>query len=190
MTTAPNELTPAVFLDRDGTLMREVNYCADPEQVEIFPGVPVALLRLKAAGYKLIVISNQAGIGRGYFTEAQYRLVEAEVARAVLPATLDAVYFCPDRPDLATDRRKPAPGMVFEAQRDHDIDLARSFLIGDKAIDIECGRNAGVRTILVKTGYGMQETHAAPHWIAEDLSAATDLILSVGEISRGESHSS
>ncbi len=99
------------------------------------------------------------------------------MARAVLPATFDGVYFCPDRPDLATDRRKPAPGMVFEAQRDHDIDLARSFFIGDKAIDIECGRNAGVRTILVKTGYGAKETHAAPDWIAEDFAAAAEIIL-------------
>ena len=177
MTTAPNDSAPAVFLDRDGTLMREVNYCSDPKLVEIFPGVPEALLTLKAADYKLIVISNQAGIGRGYFTEAQYRLVEAEVARAILPATFDAVYFCPDRPDLATARRKPAPGMVFEAERDHNIDLARSFLVGDKAIDIACGRNAGLRTILVKTGYGADETQAEPNWIAEDLCAAADIIL-------------
>jgi D-glycero-D-manno-heptose 1,7-bisphosphate phosphatase len=181
MTAAPNESVAAVFLDRDGTLMREVNYCADPKQVEIFPGVPEALARLKAAGYKLIVISNQAGIGRGYFTEAQYKLVEAEVARAVLPATFDAVYFCPDRPDLATNRRKPAPGMVLEAEREHDIDLARSFFIGDKAIDIECGRNAGVRTILVKTGYGAEETQATPDWIAENFTAAADVILSLNE---------
>jgi D-glycero-D-manno-heptose 1,7-bisphosphate phosphatase len=186
MTAAPDHRAAAIFLDRDGTLMREVNYCSDPKQVEIFPGVPAALLKLKGAGYKLIVISNQAGIGRGYFTEAQYRLVEAEVARAILPATLDAVYFCPDRPDLATDRRKPAPGMVFEAERDHDIDLARSFFIGDKAIDIACGRNAGLQTILVKTGYGAEETHAAPNWIAEDFSAATDIILNLENRARGE----
>lgn len=178
----PNESGAAVFLDRDGTLMREVNYCSDPKQVEIFHGVPEALGRLKAAGYKLIVISNQAGIGRGYFTEAQYRLVEAEVARAILPATFDAIYFCPDRPDLATDRRKPAPGMVLEAQRDHDLDLARSFFIGDKAIDIECGRNAGVRTILVKTGYGAREENAAgANWVAEDLCAAAEIILGLHE---------
>src|SRR5438046_2319882 len=182
MTTAPNHSTAAIFLDRDGTLMREVNYCCDPKEVEIFPGVPEALLRLKAGGYKLIVISNQAGIGRGYFTEAQYRLVEAEVARAVLPATFDAVYFCPDRPDRATERRKPGAAMVYEAQREHDIDLARSFFIGDKAIDIECGRKAGVRTILVKTGYGTDETHADPHWIANDLSEAADIILNLNEV--------
>ncbi len=162
--------------------MREVNYCADPKQVEIFPGVPEALVRLKEAGYKLVVISNQAGIGRGYFTEAQYRQVEAEVARQVRPAVFDAVYFCPDRPDRATNRRKPGPGMIFEAQRDHDLDLSRSYFVGDKAIDIECGRNAGLRTILVKTGYGANETYAAPDWMAEDFSAAADIILSVGQV--------
>jgi D-glycero-D-manno-heptose 1,7-bisphosphate phosphatase len=179
---APNEPSPAVFLDRDGTLMQEVNYCSDPKCVEIFPGVPEALQRLHAAGYKLIVISNQAGIGRGYFTEAQYRLVEAEVARQVLPAIFDGVYFCPDHPERATDRRKPAPGMVFEAQRDHGIDLPRSFFVGDKALDIECGRNAGIPTILVKTGYGAAEAkEAGANWIAEDLPAAADIILSLGK---------
>ncbi len=177
---APNDSVPAVFLDRDGTLMREVNYCADPKLVEIFPGVPEALLKLKAAGYKLIVISNQAGIGRGYFSEAQYRLVEAEVARAVLPAAFDGVYFCPDRPDLATNRRKPGIGMILEAQRDHGLDLARSFFIGDKAIDMECGRNAGVRTLLVKTGYGAEEqTRAGANWVAESFPAAIEIILSL-----------
>ena len=172
-----NDSAAAVFLDRDGTLMREVNYCSDPKDVEIFQGVPEALVRLRDAGYKLIVISNQAGIGRGYFTEADYRLVEAEVARRVLPASFDGVYFCPDHPERATERRKPGIGMILEAQRDHHLDLARSFFIGDKTIDIECGRNAGVRTILVKTGYGANETHAAPDWIAEDFSGAADTVL-------------
>ncbi|MEO8440049.1 MAG: HAD family hydrolase [Spartobacteria bacterium] len=186
---APNDSgSAAIFLDRDGTLMREVNYCADPKQVEIFPGVPEALVRLEKAGYKLIVISNQAGIGRGYFTEAQYRLVEAEVARAVLPATFEAVYFCPDHPDHATDRRKPAPGMVLEAQRDHGIDLARSFFIGDKAIDIACGRNSGLRTILVRTGYGAEEQdEAGANWVTDDLAGAVDIIVSLNEARRGNS---
>ena len=177
MKTSPNESSAAIFLDRDGTLMREVNYCSDPKQVEVFPDVSEALLRLKAAGYKLIVISNQAGIGRGYFTEEQYRAVEAEVARAILPAVFDGVYFCPDRPDLATVRRKPGTGMVLEAQKDHNVDLARSFFVGDKTIDVLCGRNAGMRTILVKTGYGANETHADPHWVANDLLEAADIIL-------------
>ncbi len=184
--TAPNELSPAVFLDRDGTLMREVNYCGDPKLVEIFSCVPEALQRLRAGGYKLIVISNQSGIGRGYFTEEQYRTVEAEVARAIQPAKLDAVYFCPDRPDAATERRKPGLGMLLEAQKDHAIDFARSFFVGDKAIDVECGRRAGMRTILVKTGYGAKELHARPDWIAEDLAEAADIILKAGHRHSGE----
>ncbi|MGH7936100.1 MAG: D-glycero-alpha-D-manno-heptose-1,7-bisphosphate 7-phosphatase, partial [Chthoniobacterales bacterium] len=124
------------------------------------------------------VISNQSGIGRGYFTEEEYRAVETEVARSVLPANFAATYFCPDDPEYPTDRRKPAPGMVLEAQRDHDIDLGRSFFIGDKASDIECGRNAGLRTILVKTGYGTEEeSRAGANWVAEDLSGAAEIIL-------------
>lgn len=176
--TYPDAMSfPAVFLDRDGTLMREVNYCSDPKQVEIFPGVPEGLLQLKEAGYKLLVISNQAGIGRGYFSEAQYRLVETELARQVQPAVFDAVYFCPDHPERATARRKPGIGMILEAQRDHNLDLGRSFFIGDKAIDIECGHNAGLRTILVRTGYGAKESHARPDWIAEDFAEAVKIIL-------------
>ncbi len=158
--------------------MREVNYCADPKLVEVFPGVPDALERLQAADFKLIVISNQSGIGRGYFTEEEYRAVEAELARAVRPATFAATYFCPDHPERATDRRKPAPGMLREAQRDHDLDLVRSYFIGDKAIDMECGRNAGVRTILVRTGYGAaEEQSAGADWVAEDFAAAVEIIL-------------
>lgn len=161
--------------------MREVNYCSDPAQVEVFPGVPEALVRLKDAGYKLVVISNQAGIGRGYFSEAQYRLVEAEVARQVLPAIFDAVYFCPDHPERATARRKPGTGMILEAKRDLGIDLASSFFIGDKAIDVACGRNAGVRTILVRTGYGAAEAEqAGADWVAEDFPEAVAIILKNG----------
>jgi D-glycero-D-manno-heptose 1,7-bisphosphate phosphatase len=178
MTIPPNESAPAVFLDRDGTLMREVNYCSDPEKVKLFPGVPEALLKLGERGFLLIVITNQAGIGRGYFGEKEYRAVESELSRQVFPALLDASYFCPDHPDRPTHDRKPAPGMVFAAQRDFNIDLARSFFVGDKAIDIECGRNAGVRTILVRTGYGAkEESLACAEWVADDFPAAAEIIL-------------
>lgn len=178
----PNELRPAVFLDRDGTLMEEVNYCSKPEQVKVFPGVVQALQKLGERGYLLIVISNQAGIGRGYFTEEDYRAVESEVDRQLRPASLDESYFCPDHPDRPTARRKPAPGMVLEAQRDFGIDLARSFFIGDKAIDIECGRHAGLRTILVKTGYGAAEAErAGANWVAEDFPGAAKIILGLNE---------
>src|SRR5882762_1914064 len=174
---APNEKWPAVFLDRDGTIMRDADYCSDPKQVEIFPGVPEALRRLKAAGYKLMVITNQSGIGRGFFTLEDYRGVEMEVIRQLGDGLIDATYFCPDVPGQPSACRKPAPGMILQAIREHQIDLSRSFFIGDKEIDAECGRNAGVRTIRVQTGFQCDTTGSIADWVAEDLPAATDIIL-------------
>lgn len=168
---------PAVFLDRDGTIMPDVDYCSDPSAVEIFDGVPEALRRLKGAGFRLFVITNQSGIGRGYFTEEQYRAVESEVNRQLGPDLLDGTHFCPDKPEDKSQRRKPSPEMVFEAAREHDLDLARSYFIGDKASDMECGRNAGVCTILVQIGYGAGEPNGAPDLVAEDLVEAANIIL-------------
>jgi D-glycero-D-manno-heptose 1,7-bisphosphate phosphatase len=181
MTGSPNESWPAVFLDRDGTLMRDVDYCGDPRKVEVYSQAAPALRRLKEKGYKLIIITNQSGIGRGYFTEEVYRAVEAEFLRQLGDGLIDASYYCADLPTAATIRRKPGPGMVFEAQRDHWIDLRRSFFVGDKASDIGCGRNAGVRTILVRTGYGEGEKECGPDWIVEDIAQAADLILKTND---------
>jgi D-glycero-D-manno-heptose 1,7-bisphosphate phosphatase len=184
MTLAPleehQEHQPAVFLDRDGTIMREVEYCSDPKAIEIFDGVTEALRGLKNAGYKLFVITNQSGIGRGYFDEQQYRVVERELGRQLGEDLLTATYYCPDKPDTASRRRKPSPEMVYEAARDYQLDLARSFFVGDKAIDIECGRNAGLRTILVQTGYGARERNCAPDWIAQNLVEAAKIVLGYG----------
>jgi D-glycero-D-manno-heptose 1,7-bisphosphate phosphatase len=177
MTGSSNETWPAVFLDRDGTLMRDVDYCGDPAKVEVFPQAAEALRRLKENGYKLIIITNQSGIGRGYFTEAVYRGVEAEFLAQLGHGLIDASYHCPDLPDSGSIRRKPGPGMIFEAQRDHRIDLRRSFMIGDKASDIGCGRNAGVRTILLRTGYGADEPECGADWTARDIGHAADIIL-------------
>lgn len=156
--------------------MRDVDYCGDPAHVEVFPDAPEALKRLKANGYKLIIVTNQSGLGRGYFTEKEYRAVEQEVLRQ-LEGLIDATYYCPDTPHSNSTRRKPAPGMVYEAQRDHHIDLKRSYFIGDKRSDIACGRNAGVRTILVQTGYGADEVDTRADWVARDLTQATEIIL-------------
>jgi D-glycero-D-manno-heptose 1,7-bisphosphate phosphatase len=177
MTGSPNESWAAVFLDRDGTLMRDVDYCGDPKKVHVYPEAAPALHRLKERGYKLIVVTNQSGIGRGYFTEDDYRLVEAEFFRQIGAGLIDASYYCPDPPTSTSVRRKPGPGMVFEAQRDHRLDLRRSFFVGDKASDIACGQNAGVRTILVRTGFGEGEKNCGPDWIVEDIAQAADLIL-------------
>jgi D-glycero-D-manno-heptose 1,7-bisphosphate phosphatase len=178
MTHPPaDERHRAVFLDRDGTIMREVNYCRDPDEIQIFDGVQGALRQLKDAGYKLFVITNQSGIGRGYFTEEEYRVVEAELSRRLGNELLAATYYCPDKPNSGSLRRKPSPEMVYEAARDHHLDLGRSFFIGDKRIDVECGRNAGVRTILVQTGYGTNERDCNPDYIAQDLVEATAIVL-------------
>jgi D-glycero-D-manno-heptose 1,7-bisphosphate phosphatase len=170
-------LSPAVFIDRDGTIMEDCDYCSNPKDVRIFPGVPEALLRLKSKGFKLIIITNQSGIGRGLFTVEQYRAVEGEVLRQLGDGLIDATYFCPDVPGQHSSCRKPAPGMIVEATREHQIDLFGSFLIGDKEIDIECGHHAGVRTIRVKTGPQRDTTNSMADWIAEDLPAAAEIIL-------------
>ena len=171
--------SPAIFVDRDGTIMEDRDYCSDPKDVKIFPGVPEALRRLKSNGFKLIIITNQSGIGRGLFTVEQYRAVEAEVLRQLGAVLIDATYFCPDVPGQNSSCRKPAPGMILQAQREHGIDLSRSFFIGDKEIDVECGRNAGVRTIRVQTGFQHDTIGSKADWVAKDLPAAAEIILNV-----------
>ena len=157
--------------------MHDADYCSDPKQVQIFPGTPEALRRLKAKGFKLIVITNQSGIGRGFFSVDQYRTVEAEVLRQLGDGLIDATYFCPDVPGQPSKCRKPAPGMILEAARDHDVDLSRSFFIGDKEIDAECAHNAGVRAIRVRTGFDKMTDTSSADWVAEDLPAAAEIIL-------------
>src|SRR5436305_826896 len=170
-------LSPAVFIDRDGTIMQDADYCSDPREVKIFPRVAEALRRLKSKGFKLIVITNQSGIGRGLFTIEQYRAVEAEVLRQLGNGLIDATYFCPDVPGQHSSCRKPAPGMIVQATREHRIDLSRSFFIGDKEIDAECGRNAGVRAIRVQTGFQSDPAGTIADWVAADLVEATKIIL-------------
>ncbi|MDP9003158.1 MAG: HAD family hydrolase [Verrucomicrobiota bacterium] len=181
MTVLGDETRPAIFLDRDGTLMREVDYCGDPAHVEVFPGAADALARLKRSGYKLVIITNQSGIGRGYFGEDDYRAVEREFLRQLGDGLIDGTYYCADLPETKSTRRKPEPGMIFEAQRDHQLDLTRSYFIGDKTSDIGCGRNAGVQTILVQTGYGAREMDCRADFIARDLIQAAEIILGPNE---------
>ena len=168
---------PAVFFDRDGTLMEEVHYCKDPAKVRVFPGTREALVRLKQRGFANVIITNQSGIGRGMITNEQFAAVQAALLRALGEENIDATYVCPDKPEDKSLRRKPSPEMVFEAARDYGLDLAKSFFIGDKASDIECGRNAGTRTILVQTGYGASETNCTADFAAKDVLEAVETIL-------------
>lgn len=169
-------MKPAVFFDRDGTLMEEVEYCGDPAKVRVYPGVPQALRRLKDAGFLAFIITNQSGIARGLFTEAQYHQVQAELMRQIGDGLIDASYFCADLPGVPSARRKPEPGMVLEAAGAYDIDLPRSWFIGDKGIDVECGQRAGTRTILVRTGYG-KDQRCEPDYVAADVVEAVRDVL-------------
>ncbi len=165
----------AVFFDRDGTLMEEEDHCDHPSRVRAIPGAGAALAALHQAGWSSVIITNQSGIGRGYFTTADYEAVNTELFRQ-LGGSLPA-YHCPDHPESATPRRKPGTGMIEEAIRDHRIDPARSWFVGDKAVDIACGRAAGCRTILVRTGYGAKTSESEANYAANDVVAAIAIIL-------------
>ena len=149
----------AVFLDRDGTLIEDKDYLHRPEDVVIYPGVGAALRRLRDAGFKLILVTNQSGVGRGYFTLADVEAVHAHLARelGMDGVRFDKIYVAPEAPDQPSRGRKPSPQFLFDARDEFNLDLAQCHIVGDKLIDLECGWNAGVRqSILVRTGYGAE----------------------------------
>lgn len=182
-------MKPAVFLDRDGTLNEEVEYLRRAEDVALIPGAAHALARLNAMGIPVLVITNQSGIGRGLFGWKEYEAVMARLAKLLEKegAHLDGAYASPhhekgrgiyqhpNHPD-----RKPNPGMILRAAREHGIDLSRSWMIGDKEIDIEAGHRAGCRSALVRTGYGSSGGPTQADLVAADLAEAVDRILSGG----------
>jgi len=156
--------------------MEEVHYCGDPSLVRAFPGAAAALGRLRDAGWLNVVVTNQSGMASGKISLQQYQSVEAELHRQ-LRGLVDAVYFCADAASSPGPRRKPGTGMLEEAARDHRIDLSRSWMVGDKDIDVECGRAAGCRTILVRTGYGALHAGSLPDAIADGVGEAVNCIL-------------
>src|ERR1017187_5313603 len=131
----------AAFLDRDGTLIAEKNYLCRPEDVSVFPGAAAALKRLQDAGFKLFIVSNQSGVGRGFFTMADVEKVNAhlcaELAREGV--SFEKIYIAPEAPDQPSRGRKPSPQFLFDARDEFALDLSQSYLIGDKLIDLECG---------------------------------------------------
>jgi len=178
-------MAPAVFLDRDGTVIEERHYLHRPEDVVIFLAAPAALKRLQEAGFKLFIVSNQSGVGRGYFTltdvERVNRHLLAQLGKAGV--RFDKIYIAPEAPDAPSRGRKPSPQFLFDARDEFGLDLAQCFMIGDKLIDLECGWNAGVKEcILVRTGYGAElERDGAANlrraFIVDDLAAAASRIL-------------
>jgi D-glycero-D-manno-heptose 1,7-bisphosphate phosphatase len=173
-----------VFIDRDGTIIEEKEYLCDPEKVVVFPGAAPALRRLREAGFKLIVVSNQAGVGRGYFTMREVDAVNARVLAELSrePVAFDRIYIAPEAPGQPSRGRKPSPQFLFDARDEFDLDLAQCYMIGDKLIDLESGWNAGVKkSILVRTGYGKEWEHKAADQIkkglvVDDLPAAAEWI--------------
>jgi D-glycero-D-manno-heptose 1,7-bisphosphate phosphatase len=176
----------AVFLDRDGTIIEEKHYLHRPEEVVIFPGAAAALRRLQSAGFKLIIVSNQSGVGRGYFTLADLESVNRHLCGELgrHGVRLERIYFSPEAPDQPSRGRKPSPQFLFDARREFALDLGECFMIGDKLLDLECGWNGGVKEcLLVRTGYGAELERTAldklgSAVVVDDLSAAADWILS------------
>lgn len=155
-----------IFLDRDGTLNEEVHYLYKPEDLHIFPGVPEALKMLRQAGYRLVVVTNQAGVARGYYTEEDVKCLHRYMNRVLERdgAVIDAFYYCPHHPEHGVGAyktecrcRKPGTGMFEMAEKQFEVDKARSFMVGDKLLDVEAGKNFGIASVLVGTGYGREQ---------------------------------
>jgi D-glycero-D-manno-heptose 1,7-bisphosphate phosphatase len=181
-----SRLRPAVFLDRDGTIAEEVGYLNHASRFRIFPFVAAAICRLNEANLPVIVVTNQSGVGRGYFPESLVHTVNGLMTQQLVQAgaKLDAIYYCPHATAENCACRKPKTGMLERAAREHALDLQRSFVVGDRFGDVELARNARATGVLVRTGYGEGELawHAAkwpiqPDFVAEDLAQAADWIL-------------
>ncbi len=182
----PAALRPAVFLDRDGTIAEEVGYLNHLSRFRVFPFVAAAVRRFNEAGLPVVVITNQSGVGRGYFPESLVHAVHQQMKQQLAAggARVDAIYYCPHTSADDCNCRKPKTGMFDRAAQEHGIDLKRSFVVGDRYGDVQLARNASARSILVRTGYGEGELawHAAkwpsqPDFVAQDLSDAADWIL-------------
>ena len=179
-------MSPALLLDRDGTVCVEVGYVNHVSRLDLLPRAGEAIRRARAAGYRCVLVTNQAGVARGYFPEplvgrAHERLAELLAAEGT---ALDGIYYCPHHPTAgeppyrqACDCRKPGTGMALRAARELDLDLSASVVIGDKISDVVMARRIGARGILVRTGYGRgEEEHGRPAWPSEPDHIADDLL--------------
>lgn len=187
-----NRGTPAVFLDKDGTLVEDVPYNVDPDKIRLTAGAIPALQRLRGAGFRLVLVSNQSGVARGYFPEEALDAVWARLGDLLEDRGLrvDGYYYCPHHPDgviaelaCACRCRKPAAGLLLRASFELDVDLRRSWLVGDILDDIEAGRRAGCRTVLLANGNETEwltSQDRQPHYTATDLNEAAGIILADG----------
>ena len=186
---------PAVFLDRDGTLIEEDGYLTRLEMLRPFPWTADALRLLKRAGFATVVITNQAAIGRGLIDEAFVDTVHRELDRRLeqAGAVIDRYYYCPHFVDSTIERyrqvcrcRKPGPGLIEQACRDLNLDPAQSVMVGDRWLDVACGRAAGTRAVLVRSGHGEEEARVPPDGAKAD-AILNNLMEAVGWILRSSS---
>ncbi len=144
---------PAIFVDRDGTLIEEVNFLSRVEDLIVFPFTPPSIKKLKERGFYVVVLTNQSGIARGKYTEADMHAIH-DAIQAAVGGLIDAFYFCPHLPSDGCHCRKPNLGMIEAAQGDLEIDMTHSWMIGDKNLDVWIAENAGIKSAMVMTGYG------------------------------------
>ncbi len=174
-------LKPYIALDRDGTIIVQKHYLSDPDAVELLPQATAGLRKMRALGCGLIVVTNQSAIGRGYFDEARLEAIHDRM-RTLLAAEdvqLDAIYYCPNKPEDHARCRKPEPGMIEAAVGDFGFEPRASFVIGDKPCDVNLGHRVGATAMLVRTGYGAQHERdrtCEPHYVVDDLLAAAHII--------------
>ena len=193
----------AIFMDRDGTVTKEVGYITRVEQLELIPGAADAIRRINGSSFKAVMATNQAGAARGYFPESMIEEVHERLKEMLSGerAFLDGIYFCPHHIDGQVDHlrlrcscRKPEPGLLLQAAKDLNLDLSRSYMVGDKMSDIEVGHRVGAQSVLVLTGYGREEYEQGlpgwtvhPHHVAEDLWQAVEWIIQEHKpLDRGE----
>lgn len=194
-------MRPAIFFDRDGTLNEEVGYAGRPEQFHIFAYAAAAVRAVNEAGWAAVLVTNQAGVARGYYAEAAIHELHT-ILRANLAAGgahLDAVYYCPHHPEGVVAGyagvctcRKPAPGMLRQAERELDLDLTRSWVIGDRYHDVDLAHAVGARAVLVRTGYGetqlLEKPDLRPDYIADDALSACWWVLTGGHVADNPPH--
>ncbi|MBI3620916.1 MAG: lipopolysaccharide heptosyltransferase II [Nitrospirae bacterium] len=181
----PRAVRPVVFLDRDGTLNRDVGYLSNPEQLELFPGVGAALRALKEAGAQTIIVTNQSGIARGVLTEATLRLIHERLSALLRAegASVDAVFYCPHHPDDGCRCRKPETELIDRAKRQLGLALDHAYVVGDKLADARLAHRIGAKSVLVRTGHGEQvlkewpDGERPPDHVANDLPAAAQWII-------------
>ena len=171
-------------MDRDGTITKEKNYISDPKKVELLPTSAEAIKLLNSKEFKVLVVTNQSGVERGYFSLETLHKVNKKILGLLKPegAHIDKIYFCPHRPEDNCECRKPNPGMLNQAKKEFNVDLKHSYIIGDRPEDIELGRRAGLKTILVLTGYGKEVLKLIkPEFEIKELSETEEILSDYGK---------